>query len=317
MTATAAVCDDTADRDDAKRRSRDLYPSRVAGKPEIIGRLDPVVWRADAANAPLSGVDLAAYERDGYLFLDSFLPSDRVASLQADMARLRDDRAVVDRQETIVEPGSREVRSIFDVHLLSQVFSELATDIRLTAIARHILDDDVYLHQTRLNYKPGFRGREFYWHSDFETWHVEDGMPRMRALSMSIALTENTELNGPLMVIPGSHRFYVACVGQTPKDHYKQSLKKQEYGVPDDNSLEFLVAHGGIAAPKGPPGSIVIFDCNTMHGSNGNITPYPRSNAFLVYNAVTNRLMKPFGAVRPRPNFIAHRDDPAPIEDRG
>src|SRR3546814_10756649 len=44
---------------------------------------------------------------------------------------------------------------------------------------------------SRLNYKPGFKGKEFYWHSDFETWHVEDGMPQMRALSMSILLAEN------------------------------------------------------------------------------------------------------------------------------
>jgi ectoine hydroxylase len=45
-----------------------------------------------------------------------------------------------------------------------------------------------------------------------------------------------------------------------------------------------------------------------MHGSNGNITPFPRSNAFLVYNAVSNRLERPFGAERPRPGFIAARE---------
>lgn len=62
---------------------------------------------------------------------------------------------------------------------------------RLLDIAQFLLDDEVYIHQSRLNYKPGFRGKEFYWHSDFETWHVEDGMPRLRALSISITLTEN------------------------------------------------------------------------------------------------------------------------------
>ena len=51
-----------------------------------------------------------------------------------------------------------------------------------------------------------------------------------------------------------------------------------------------------------------LFDCNTMHGSNGNITPFPRTNAFLVYNAVSNRLQAPFGADAPRPGFIAARD---------
>jgi ectoine hydroxylase len=53
---------------------------------------------------------------------------------------------------------------------------------------------------------------------------------------------------------------------------------------------------------------VVIFDCNVMHGSNGNITPFPRANAFLVYNALSNRLVTPFGAKAPRPPFIADRE---------
>ncbi len=91
----------------------------------------------------------------------------------------------------------------------------------------------MYIHQSRINYKSGFRGREFYWHSDFETWHVEDGLPAMRTLSCSVSLTPNTEHNGPLMVIPGSHRKYVACIGETPENHNLKSLRMQEYGVPD------------------------------------------------------------------------------------
>ena len=55
---------------------------------------------------------------------------------------------------------------------------------------------------------------------------------------------------------------------------------------------------------------MILFDCNLMHGSNGNITPFPRANAFLVYNAVSNRLEKPFGVEKPRPWFLANRDEP-------
>lgn len=34
---------------------------------------------------------------------------------------------------------------------------------------------------------------------------------------------------------------------------------------------------------------------------------------FLVYNAVGNRLEKPFGALKPRPWFLAHRGEPEPL----
>lgn len=291
-----------------QRQEKDLYPSRVSSTPNITSRLDPVIWGDIGAEAPPPSADVVSYDREGFLYLESFFPESEVEEMQDELARLRDDASIRACEETFTEPGSDEVRSIFDIHILSPVFAKIANDERLTAIARFILDDDVYVHQSRLNYKPGFTGKEFYWHSDFETWHVEDGMPCMRALSMSVTLTENNEFNGPLMLIPGSHRFYVSCVGETPEDHYKQSLKKQEYGVPDPESLRFLAEKGGIVAPKGPAGSVVIFDCNTIHGSNGNISPYPRSNAFFVFNAQSNRLVEPFGGVKPRPSFIAHRE---------
>src|SRR5690606_15606500 len=103
-------------------------------------------------------------------------------------------------------------------------------------------------------------------------------------------LTDNHDCNGPLMLIPGSHRHYAVCPGETPPDHFKSSLKKQEYGVPDDDCLRSLVDRGGIVSATGKPGSLILFDCNTMHGSNGNITPFPRSNAFFVYNALSNQV---------------------------
>jgi len=292
----------------------DVYASRVLDHPTIVPRLDPVVYAKDRASGPLTPEQVRSYEKDGFLVLKSLFSPSEIARLQAELARLRESHAGIDPQTLVLEPGGRELRSIFQIHRSSELFARLASDARLVSIARFLLDDRVYVHQSRLNYKPGFFGKEFYWHSDFETWHTEDGMPRMRALSVSISLTENTELNGPLMLVPGSHRRYVTCVGRTPADHYKQSLRRQEYGVPDPGSLETLVAEGGLVSSTGPAGTVAIFDCNVMHGSNSNVTPHPRSNAFIVYNAVSNALLQPFGGQPPRPEFIAARSRVEPIE---
>ncbi|HBP75798.1 MAG TPA: ectoine hydroxylase, partial [Alcanivorax sp.] len=147
------------------------------------------------------------------------------------------------------------------------------------------------------------------WHSDFETWHSEDGMPRMRAISASIMLTDNNEFNGPLMLIPGSHHYFVPCQGVTPKDNWKDSLKSQRLGVPSQENLAELVEQGGIQAPKGPPGSLLLFECNTLHASNKNLSPWPRSNLFFVYNSVDNTLEDPYCGHQPRPDFLANRDN--------
>lgn len=287
----------------------DPYPSRIAAEPRIIPRQDNVAYGAWAPHAPLSKEQTDAFARDGFVVIDDLFDPREIDLLCAGAAGLRTVRRDSLEPETVVaEPDSGAVRSVFKVHVQSDVFGRLAADARLAEVARFLLDDDVYLHQSRMNYKPGFKGREFYWHSDFETWHVEDGMPRMRALSMTVLLTENTRHNGPLMLMPGSHKYFVACVGEAPEEHYRQSLRKQEYGVPDNESLTFLATHGGIEAPTGAAGTVIVFDCNTMHGSASNITPFPRSNAFIVYNAVSNALEAPYGPAMPRPDFIAARE---------
>ena len=211
--------------------------------------------------------------------------------------------------DVITEPDGNIIRSLFRLHRNNDLFRLTCKDTRVAGIARQILGSDVYVHQSRVNFKPAFSGKEFFGTPIFETWHVEDGMPRMRALSISINLTENHEFNGPLMVVDGSHQTYIRCVGETPDEHFKDSLRKQRYGVPPRDALESLVEAGvGITAPKGPPGSATVFDCNTMHGSVGNLSPYPRTNFFVVFNSVENPLTKPFGGKPPRPEFLAERE---------
>lgn len=284
----------------------DEYPTRKRPTPSLIFRRDPVVW-STGTTGPVDAATLESYDRNGFLAVDQLLTDDEVATYSAELDRLAADPAVRADERTVVEKSSNEVRSIFEVHTISDLVAQLVSDERVVGRARQILGSDVYVHQSRINYKPGFGGGSFYWHSDFETWHAEDGMPAMRACSMSIALTENYSQNGCLMIMPGSHRTFVSCVGETPAEHYKQSLKEQEIGTPDQDSLKLLASKHGIEQFTGRAGSAVMFDCNCMHGSNGNITPWPRSNIFVVFNSVENTPVDPFSAPDRRPPFIASR----------
>lgn len=299
----------------SRPRADDRYPSRFDPQAKTTNRLDPVVW-GKPGDGPLSDSQLHFYDRHGYLSFDDLLTPDDVKACLDELTRLRADETLKDTAEAVIEPGSRELRSLFAVHRGNEVLKALCQHPRLVGIARQLLGSEVYIHQSRVNYKGGFRGKEFYWHSDFETWHVEDGIPAMRMLSCSIALTANTPHNGPLMIVPGSHQRYVSCVGATPENNYKASLKQQDIGVPDDASLTALVQAFGITAPTGLAGSVTFFECNIMHGSNSNITPLPRSNVFVVYNSVDNRPVEPFCGLEARPNFIAERLDFTPVGKR-
>lgn len=293
----------------------DLYASRTTdGTSAIIARQDPVVYDGGRYADALTQAQLSGYERDGFILLENVFDEAEVEVLLAEVKRMSAAPEIVSRDEAITEPGSKAVRSIFRVHELSEKLDRLARDPRLIHVARQILGSEVYMHQSRANMKPGFKGKEFYWHSDFETWHIEDGMPAMRALSCSVLLTDNNACNGPLMLIPGSQQQFIACQGRTPDNHYKQSLKKQEYGVPDPVSLNLLAEQGGIQPMTAKAGSVVFFDCNTMHGSNGNISPWPRANVFMVYNSVENTLEPPKHGLEPRPEYIAARRNFAALE---
>ncbi|WP_305909137.1 ectoine hydroxylase [Methylomarinum sp. Ch1-1] len=293
--------------------SSDVYPSRGGRKAQLIERQDPVLYAKNVDNSPIDDALVSQYEEQGFLVLENVFNDSEVGYFRQELERLRKIDELRWAEGTITEAGSGDIRSVFKIHEISSVFNKLASDVRLAGLAQYLLADNVYIHQSRVNYKPGFRGKEFYWHSDFETWHVEDGMPRMRALSMSITLTANHSYNGPLMLIPGSHRYYAVCEGETPAEHYRFSLKKQECGVPDDGCLQQLVDLGGIVTATGKPGSVIVFDCNVMHGSNSNITPLPRSNAFFVYNAISNRVVEPYGGNPPRPEYLGARTHCKPI----
>ncbi|WP_242458017.1 ectoine hydroxylase [Halomonas sp. YLGW01] len=293
---------------EATRAPRDPYPTRLKQPLDMpwLKRQEAVV-KGRAEDGPLDPGQLERFEREGFLFEPNFLSGRELDELRDELKALLECEDYAGRDFSITEPDSQEIRSLFAVHFLSTRFSRLAEDERLMGRARQILGGEPYVHQSRINYKPGFQGKGFNWHSDFETWHAEDGMPAMNAVSASIVLTDNHTFNGPLMLIPGSHRVFVPCLGETPDDHHKQSLKTQEFGVPSREALTQLIERHGIEAPTGAAGGLLLFDCNTLHGSNANMSPDPRSNAFFVYNRRDNACREPYAAKRKRPDFLAHR----------
>ncbi|MFI2230219.1 ectoine hydroxylase [Nocardia testacea] len=279
----------------------DRYPTRTAERLPLQERHDATVW------GRIGNAELAAFDTDGFAIMDRLLAPEEVAEYAAEIDRLASDPDLRGDDRLIVEKSSQQVRSVFEVHKLSPAVAELVRESRVVDLARQVLGSDVYIHQSRVNYLPGF-GTGFYWHSDFETWHAEDGMPAPRAVSLSIALTDNYPYNGSLMVMPGSHRTFVPCQGETPADHYRESLREQEIGVPSKADITDLAHKYGITQFTGAAGSALLFDSNIMHASGNNITPFPRSNIFLVFNSVENTLEEPFAAPARRPAYIADRE---------
>jgi ectoine hydroxylase len=121
-------------------------------------------------------------------------------------------------------------------------------------------------------------------------------------MNIALFLAEANEFNGPLMFIPRSHRR-----GRLEAGHDVTTTSYPLWTI-DNATITRLVQEGGIVAPKGPPGSILLFHCNLVHASGSNLTPWSRWIVYLSLNRCDNAIRR-FS----RPTHIANRDF-TPIE---
>ena len=175
-----------------------------------------------------------------------------------------------------------------------------------------LLKSDVYVYQSKINAKAAMGGDIWEWHQDFIFWHKEDGLPSPRIINMSIFLDEVTEFNGPLMLVPGSHRSgMVDASARSPlhaestEDSWKMNLTADLKYSLERTVVADCVANKGIVAPKGAAGSLLLFSPNIFHGSSNNMSPFHRNMVIITYNSTENL---PESVKAPRPEFLAARD---------
>ena len=94
-------------------------------------------------------------------------------------------------------------------------------------------------------------------------------------MNIAVFLDEVMPINGALMLIPKSHRQGVLAAG-----HDKLTTSYPLWTL-DKETVTRLAAEGGIVAPTGKPGSVLMFHGNLVHASPPNITPYPRKIVYL------------------------------------
>lgn len=275
---------------------------------EVAVRVDPVVW-CNGSGRPLNNLELSEYEQNGFCIVRGLIPEDKVKACRSHLETINsgEQLKVTDNCRIVTEANSTVLRSIFAIHEEQSPLGELARSKLLTEYVQQILDDDIYVHQSRVNLQAPFRGTGFSWHSDFETWHAEDGMPRPRSLSAVVFLDKNAEYNGALMVVPKSHKTFLRCPGRQMSANWEKSLQSQVYGTPTEQHIKQLAESNGIQHCCGEAGDVLFFDSNLLHASSGNRSPFPRRNLFVAFNSWSNSLQAPFYAEERRPEHVAHR----------
>ncbi|MEO6022667.1 MAG: phytanoyl-CoA dioxygenase family protein [Burkholderiales bacterium] len=241
----------------------------------------------------LTPQQLEQFDRDGYLFFPGLFSPAEIKTLTDEVPQLYSQNRI----ENVREKDTNAVRTNFAAHMYSAPFARLARHPRMIAPVAQFFGEDVYMHQFKINGKMAFEGDVWQWHQDYGTWKNDDDMPTERAMNIAIFLDEVNEFNGPLMFIPGSHK-----IGMLDAAHDLTTTSYPLWTI-DHDTIAKLVARGGIVAPKGPAGSMIMFHSCLVHASSSNLSPWNRVSVYLSLCAVSNHVRR-----FKRPGYIAHRD---------
>jgi ectoine hydroxylase len=256
--------------------------------------------------------ELKTYDEKGFVLIPEYFSRSEIAVMRAEL----DSEFAEDSPRRVVEKDGNVVRSVYGSHRSNEVFRRLAYHPRLVEPAMQILGSQVYVYQFKINAKTAFTGDIWEWHQDYIFWLKEDGMPTERVVNAIVFLDEVTEFNGPLFVVPGSHKEGVFDIPSREENEKLPEIYKDnaawitnltadlKYSL-NKEVITDLIKRRGIAAPKGPEGSVLFFHCNLVHGSTSNISPFSRVNVIISFNSIDNI---PVSDKEPRPEFLVGRD---------
>ncbi len=240
----------------------------------------------------LTEAQMKQFQEEGWLFLPELFSAEEIEVLREESAAvLSSNRPEIWREK------SGAPRTAFAAHTYNDAFALLGRHPRLIEPVEQVFGEKLYMHQYKINAKAKFDGDVWQWHQDYGTWLRDDGMPEPRAMNISVFLDEVYPYNGALMLVPRSQHHGNLAAG------HDLGTTSYPLWTLDNATVEKLVAEGGIVAPTGKPGGVMMFNGNLVHGSAGNITPFSRRIVYLTLNAVSNHIRKPT-----RAEWIAHQD---------
>ncbi|MFI6934711.1 phytanoyl-CoA dioxygenase family protein [Streptomyces sp. NPDC050287] len=255
----------------------------------------------------LTDDQLNEYSHNGFFLIRDVFDADELQLMAAQASA----EFAVEGPRRVMETNGRQVRAVHGSHLHSRFFADLVRMPRLLDPVRQLLSGEAYVHQFKINAKKAFGGELWEWHQDFYFWEHEDGMSEPRAVNVVIHLDAANEFNGPLMLIPGSHRETGISAEGNPVEPdgevqgWERTVSARlKYRIGSE-TLRKLVDTHGITSIKGTAGCILFFDPRVVHGSVGNMTPYDRSLLIISYNSTENQLRE---VPHPRPEFLAGRE---------
>lgn len=230
----------------------------------------------------LSEQQKARFREQGYLLVENAVDDCLLSALQADFAdwveesrdhdapygdtldgRPRFDLAAGHSRN---HPSLRRVNAPIEI---SQSYYQATVDSGVTDLVAELIGPNVKLHHTKINSKLPGAATAVKWHQDFPfTPHSNDDV-----ITALLMVDEVTPDNGPLEVLPGSHRGPL----------YSLWHGGAFTGAIDDDLAGACAAKAELCTGKA--GAVCLMHTRLLHGSAPNLSQRPRTLHISVYSA--------------------------------
>ncbi len=242
----------------------------------------PIEFEAPPKLKRLSRNQYDSFQRDGFLFVPKLFEVEELEPLR----RLIGDEPVI--RETITKVPDSDGNPV-DLFGWSGTTDDLlgayVRIARLVEMTRDLFGGaEVYHWHSKLSIKwPNSPGR-WDWHQDYGFWYF-DGCLWPDMLTVMVALDPNTQANGCVELVRGSHK-----MGRIDHGTIGQAVgAKMEVVEQAIKAMERVYC-------ELDPGDAVFFHSNTLHASGPNTTSLPRTLLHVSYNTARNRPWKPLTA---------------------
>lgn len=216
--------------------------------------------------ATLTDQQKSQYKRDGYILIENAVPADVLIRLQSVTLDLieqsrqisqNNDVYDLDKGHSIDNPRLNRIKTPHDVHA---IYREYLRSDALLGLIQPLLGEHIRMNNSKLNTKAAQGGAPVEWHQDWTFYpHTNDDL-----LAVGVMLSDIGEEDGPLQMIPGSHKEPVLS-------HFNNGVFCGAIH-PDDKAARLTDA----VSITGKAGSLSIHHVRTTHGSAPNMGTNPR-----------------------------------------
>ena len=223
----------------------------------------------------LTEAQRAAYERDGFIVVPDVFSAAEIAELRqvtdrfvAASAQIGANDDVYDLEDThcAVEPRVRRLKA---PHLIDPVYFRASRNPKMVAILKDLWGG-VRFDTGKLNMKSAGYGAPVEWHQDWAFYpHTNDDLA-----AVGIMLDDVDMANGPMLVVPGSHKGPVFD-HHGPDGRFCGAMDPAKCDIDLSRALPCL----------GRAGSVTVHHVRAVHGSATNLSGRDRRFLLFQYRA--------------------------------